>query len=123
MLFTRLLLSSISTFHELHKKFVEQFRFHDTWLKDVISLSILSEGPKELLKGFSNKFNITVTEVSNPMEDIIFIALICGIQLAIDFGRLLKMKQPTTMEKFHWKVKKILPLEEESLVEGKVSDG
>lgn len=116
---TRLAPKSISTFDELAKKFIKQFQLHTARPKNVMSLSDLSQGPTKSLKGFLNRFNVAIAEVSNPKADIVFMALAQGIHSNTDFERWIKMIQPTIMEEFHRKANQFLRLEEASIIEGK----
>lgn len=122
MWFTRLPSRSISTFYELVRKFLEQFGLHMAQPKDVMSLSDLFQGSNESLKSFMNQFNTAVTEVSNPNEDMIFMALVRAIHPDTDFGRWIKMKQPTAVKEFNWKASHYMRLEVANALKDKTAN-
>lgn len=88
----------------------------------MISLSSFFQEPNESLKSFLKWFNIAITKVSNPKDDMIFIALVRTIHPDTDVGKWIEMQQPTTIEEFHRRVNWFLRLDEASMIEGKIID-
>ena len=77
--FTRLPPRSISNFKELSERFMNQFRLHARKSKNVIELSRIKQAPGESLKSYLYRFNLAVTEVSDPHEPTILMALMEGV--------------------------------------------
>lgn len=75
-------------------------------------MSCLFQGPEESLKDFLQRFKTAVTEVSNPQENIILMALIRGIHHDMDFGEWLSRKPPSILDHFYNKVAQYLHKEE-----------
>lgn len=93
----------ISTFDQLATRILDQFRLHTAQPKDVMSLSELFQECKESLKYFMNRFNIALTEVSNPNKVMVFMALVRAIYPKTEFGKWIKMKQHTKRKDFNRK--------------------
>ena len=98
--FTRLPPRSVSSFEELAKKFIEQFRIHTTCPKGVTSLSSVIQAPGESLKEYLQRFHVVATEVSNPNDHAILMAVMRGVDPDTEFGDWLAGKPPTTLERF-----------------------
>ncbi len=98
---TRLLPRSISSFDESAMKFVDQFRIHATRLKDVMSLSSVIQTPGESLKAYLQRFHVAATEVSNPNDHAILMAVMRGVDPDSEFGEWLTGKPPATLERFY----------------------
>ena len=94
MWFTRLQPRSISNFDELATKFLEQFRIHTTRPKDVMSLSNVTQKPGEPLKTYLQRFQAAATEVSNPNDLAILMAVMRGVDPDSEFGEWLAGKPP-----------------------------
>ena len=103
MWFTRLPPRSISTFEELSKGFLNQFRLHAKKSKNVIDLSGVKQAPGESLKSYLDRFNQAATEVSDPHEQTILMALIDGVDKDTEFGVYLAGKPLLTREVFYEK--------------------
>jgi len=91
---------------------MNQFRMHVTYPKDVMSLSDLIQGPGESLKNYLELFNIAITEISNPKDDAILMALTMGVDPDSDFGDWLSRKPPLTLDNFYSKASQYLRMEE-----------
>lgn len=68
------------------------------------------------LKDFLHEFNVAVTEVSIPCEDIKRMVLIREIEPKSDFSDWLAGKLPTTLDHFHYKANQCLRKEDARLV-------
>ena len=101
--FIRLPAWSISSFRELSEKFVNQFRLHAQRSKIVIELSLIKQRPDESLRSYLDHFNLAVTEVKDPHEQTVLMALIDGVDKDTEFGRYLAGKPPPTREIFYEK--------------------
>ena len=77
--FTRLPHRSISNYRELSERFMNQFRLHTRKSKSVIELSRIKQASGESLKTYLDHFNLAVTEVSDPHESTILMALMEGV--------------------------------------------
>ena len=53
------------------------------------------------MKSYLDRFNLAVTEVSDPHEPTIMMALIEGVDPDIEFGDYLSGKPPATKELFY----------------------
>ena len=94
MWFTRLPPRSISSFDQLAKKFVEQFRMHVARPKDVNTLSSVAQAPGETLRRYLERFNAACAEISNPNDNSILVALTKGIDPDFEFGNWLAESLP-----------------------------
>ena len=112
MWFTRLPPRSVSNFEELAKKFIEQFRIHTTRPKDVMSLSSVIQNPGESLKEYLQRFHVAATEVSNPNDHAILMAVMRGVDPDSEFGDWLAGKPPATLERFYSKAHQFIRREE-----------
>ena len=112
MWFTRLAPRCISNFEELATKFVEQFRIHTTRPKDVMSLSSITQAPGESLKEYLQRFHVAATEVSNPNDHTILMAVMRGVDPESAFGEWLAGKPPATLERFYSKAHQFMRREE-----------
>ena len=112
MWFTRLPPRSISNFDELATKFLEQFRIHSTRPKDVMSLSNVTQKSGESLKAYLQRFQAAATEVSNPNDHAILMAVMRGVDPDSEFGEWLAGKPPTTLERFYSKAHQYIGREE-----------
>lgn len=86
MWFMRLSLRSISRFDDLATNLLEKFRMHVTRPKDVLSLSSMIQALGELLKDYLEIFHMAITEVCNPNDHSILMAVTMVIDLESDFG-------------------------------------
>ena len=82
---------------------MNQFRLHARKSKSVIELSWIKHAPGESLKSYLDRFNLAVTEVSDPHEPFILMALIEGVDPDTEFGDYLARKPPPTKELFYEK--------------------
>ena len=82
---------------------MNQFRLHARKSKTVIELSRIKQAPGESLKSYIDRFNLAVTEVSDPHEPTILMALMEGVDPDSEFGDYLSRKPPPTRELFYEK--------------------
>ena len=82
---------------------MNQFRLHTRKSKSVIELSRIKQAPGESLRSYLDRFNLAVTEVSDPHEPTILMALKEGVDPESEFGDYLSGKTPSTREIFYEK--------------------
>ena len=123
MLFTRLLPWSVSNFTELSERFMNQFRLHAQKSKTIIEVSRSKQAPGEALKSYLDRFNLAVTEVSDPHEPTILMALIEGVDPDTEFRDYLAGKPPPTRELFYEKANIRLRREEAKANRKRKSEG
>ena len=93
-------------------KFIEQFRIHATRPKDVMSLSSVIQAPGESLKAYLPRFHVAATEVRNPNDHAILMAVMRGVDPDSEFGDWLVGKPLATLERFYSKAHQFIRREE-----------
>jgi len=121
--FTKLSVWSVDQFFDLTKRFKDQFRLYATKAKDIMSLTALEQNPGEPIRAFLNRFNTALAEVGNPEPQTTLSHFMRAIDKSTEFGRWLKIKESSTLEKFYKKADEFIRLDAASMTTKAVMTG
>ena len=77
-----------------------------------MSLSSMIQAAGESLKEYLQRFHVAATEVSNPNDHAILMAVMRGVDPNSEFGDWLVGKPPPTLERFYSKAHQFMRREE-----------